>query len=117
MEFYENFCLYFKKYAQKLLQLLELTVEKSTMHTKLVDIAVYKKKYLKKLEFHEGKKPFNCELCGNCFTSKQKLNQNVTSIHERKMPFNFEICGNSFVSKQTMKFHVSSIHEGEKQYK
>ena len=32
LDFYENFCLYFIKCIQKLLQLLELTVKKSTMY-------------------------------------------------------------------------------------
>ena len=38
---------------------------------------------------HEGKKPFNCNICDyNCL----KQNIHVASVHEGKKPFKSDIC-------------------------
>ena len=48
------------------------------------------------------------------FTEKGKLNKHVDSIHEGKKPFQCDICQKSFTQKASMTTHILTIHEGEK---
>ena len=85
MEFYENFCLYFKKYAQELLQLLELTVEKSTM--------------------------VSCSLCAQKLTRKYSLPKHIATVHEGKKPFECCVCNAKFAEKRELSRHIAAVHE------
>ena len=37
----------------------------------------------------------------------------VASVHEGKKPFNCEICDASFTAKQRMRSHYEAVHEGK----
>jgi hypothetical protein len=36
---------------------------------------------------HERKKPFKCEICDHCYSTKSELKGHVGSVHEKKIPF------------------------------
>ena len=60
---------------------------------------------------HEGKKPFQCNICDATFVGKGGLNRHVASVHEKKKPFQCSICDSSFAEKSKLKGHISSVHE------
>ena len=42
------------------------------------------------------------------------MTKHVSSVHEGKKPFNCDICDFSCSQKSNMKIHIESVHEGEK---
>ena len=56
--------------------------------------------------FHEGKKPFKCDICDHSFSQKRDLNTHVASVHEEKKQFKCDICNYCCFLKQHMKQHV-----------
>ena len=59
---------------------------------------------------HEGKKPYECNLCDKIFTVNSSLKQHIESVHEKKKPFNCDTCKSSFTLESALKQHLS-IHE------
>ena len=60
---------------------------------------------------HEGKKDFECEICGSKFGFKSRLDKHVLHVHEVK-DFECEICGSKFGFKSGLNKHVACVHEG-----
>ena len=56
-------------------------------------------KFAKK-SVHEGKKPFECEICDVQFVLKEKLNEHIASVHEGKKPFKCDKCESCFTLKK-----------------
>ena len=65
------------------------------------------------IKIHEGKKPFNCDICNYRCSQKGDMKTHVASVHEGKKPFKCDICDYSCSQKGNMTRHVSSIHEGK----
>ena len=66
---------------------------------------------------HEGKKPFKCSLCSQCFTRKNGMEKHISAVHEGKKPFKCTICDKSFGRKSHMELHISAVHEEKKPFK
>ena len=60
---------------------------------------------------HEGKKQFNCSICGTNFSQKAGLKKHIAAVHEGKKPLNCSICDANFASKQKMNTQIASVHE------
>ena len=58
---------------------------------------------------HEGKKPFNCELCDYSSSVKSSMNKHIASVHEGKKPFKCEYCDYSSSMRSTMNQHVALV--------
>ena len=65
---------------------------------------------------HEGKKPFECDVCSSSFASKGDLKRNMVLILEGKKPFKCDVCCSSFSQNYILKMHVSSVHEEKKSH-
>ena len=52
-----------------------------------------------------------------CFTKNFALKRHVEKVHEGKTPFNCDICGAKFFRKPNLKGHIASLHEGEKTFR
>ena len=65
---------------------------------------------------HEQKKQsnlyFNCNTCGNGYTSKQGLEDHILLDHERKIPLQCAKCEFNCNNKKQMTTHIESVHEG-----
>ena len=62
-----------------------------------------------------GKKPFKCEICGNCFQLSGSLTRHMR-IHAAEPPFKCKICSHVFTQSYHLKSHLL-IHTGEKPFK
>ena len=51
-------------------------------------------------------KNFQCNICGNTFTSPNGLQYHLKSVHEGEKPFSCETCSKSFTSKQGLNYHI-----------
>ena len=61
---------------------------------------------------HEGKKPFNCDICDVDFSGKPNLDAHIAKVHEGKKCFKCEICTNEFNSLAGLENHyITTIHE------
>ena len=60
---------------------------------------------------HEGKKPFNCEICGLSLTTKGALKIHIQMVHEKLKPFICAVCKRSFGAKQLLMWHNELHHE------
>ncbi len=62
----------------------------------------------------KGKKPgvkkHFCQICGNGFTEKSKLERHVKSIHEGQR-FDCRICAKSFNRNNNLNRHIETVHE------
>ena len=76
-----------------------------------------KNHYQKHKAVHEGKKPFQCEICSKRFPTKFKLNLHIASVHEGKKSFTCTECGKNFSRKDKLKDHKTKVHEGKKPFK
>ena len=65
---------------------------------------------------HEGKKPFQCEICNSCFSKKVGLEKHISSVHDGNKPFKCNLCQYATVHKGDLTRHVESVHEGKKPY-
>ncbi|CAL8121434.1 unnamed protein product [Orchesella dallaii] len=61
---------------------------------------------------HQKKRPFPCNICGRCFSSKHASNQHI-NVHLKETPYKCRICGIRNNQKQHIKnFHSNSEREG-----
>ena len=58
-----------------------------------------------------------CEIYGKSYTNETNLAIHIGAIHEGKKPFEFDICDYSCSQKIRMNTHISSVHEGKKPFK
>ena len=65
-------------------------------------------KRMKKQTFHEGNKPYICNVCDKVFSYKQYLNKHIESAHEGKKPFNCNVCNEVFSEKGHLNQHIES---------
>merc|ERR1712001_808248 len=61
--------------------------------------------------FHEGKQPFQCNICDAKFTTKHGMTGHVAAIHEGKKPFKCNICNTEFASKWCYETHARIRHQ------
>jgi len=59
---------------------------------------------------HEGKKPFQCDICQKSFTQKASMTTHILTIHEGEKPHHCEICDERVTMKNHMKRHLKSAH-------
>ena len=60
--------------------------------------------------FHEGKKPFKCDLCDSCHKTRLGLNLHISSIHENKR-FGCAKCNASFTQSGHLNILNKTVHE------
>ena len=59
---------------------------------------------------HEQLRPFECDLCGNKFSTKQSLKMHVESVHEKKRNYACDECSQRFGCKRVLLRHVKKTH-------
>ena len=62
-------------------------------------------------DFHEGKKPFQCDYCGFRTAAKQKLTRHIEGIHEGKK-HNCSYCDKSYTQREYLISHMR-LHTGK----
>ena len=45
---------------------------------------------------HEGKKPYNCEICNAGFSQNVQLRAHIAVVHQGKSPYSCPICNKEF---------------------
>ena len=66
---------------------------------------------------HEGKRPFECNICTKGFTSNKDLKRHHKFVHEggkQDKPFKCDICTSGFKQPCDVKRHIREVHEGKK---
>ena len=63
--------------------------------------------------FHDGNKPFKCDISDYRSSRKSDLNKHVASVHEVNKPFKYDICDYSCSQKSHSNRNVESVHEGK----
>ena len=66
---------------------------------------------------HEGKKPFQCDVCTKSYSQKAHLLGHVAAVHEGKKPYKCNLCEKSYAYKNLLTAHIQTIHEGVKPFK
>ena len=59
-----------------------------------------------------SKQTFKCEICGENFKSKARLNQHIKNKHKQCARYKCEICEHTATRKIDLKKHKESIHDG-----
>ncbi|KAL7646410.1 UNVERIFIED_CONTAM: hypothetical protein RMT77_003323 [Armadillidium vulgare] len=59
--------------------------------------------------FVHGRKNILCEICGEMFFTKSKLNIHVNAVHIKALTWSCEICNEKFTTSALYKHHVSSV--------
>ena len=65
---------------------------------------------------HEGKKPFECNICMQKFPSQSNMTRHIASVHEEKKSSKCEICEYHYSAKHHLNEHIASVHEGKKPF-
>ena len=61
--------------------------------------------------FHEGNKPFQCEICQDMrWATRGGLVEHMASVHEGKT-YDCELCDATFKSKGGLRGHHSTVHD------
>ena len=58
---------------------------------------------------HEGKKPFQCNICEYSTSQKQHLQTHIESVHQGNR-FNFQTCDSNFSDEMSLIKHIVFIH-------
>jgi len=66
---------------------------------------------------HEGKKPFNCEICGLSLTTKGAVKLHIQMVHEKLKPNKCFLCESRFFHKGDLRKHIETVHEGKRPFK
>ena len=53
---------------------------------------------------------------GQVFDEEQNFKSHIESVHEGKKPYECDICGKVLDEEQNFKSHIESVHEGKKSY-
>ena len=67
--------------------------------------------------FHEGKKPFECNICKSTLSRKGHLKSHVESVHEGRKSFKCDTCNYKCFQKNNLNLHIASVHEKKKPFK
>ena len=65
---------------------------------------------------HEGKKPFECELCNACFSKKVGLETHISMVHDGNKSFECNLCQFATATENNLKAHVKSVHSEKESY-
>ncbi|CAL8129164.1 unnamed protein product [Orchesella dallaii] len=65
---------------------------------------------------HSNVRPYNCELCGNSYATKQRRDQHTTS-HLNEKPYPCTKCEKRFTSLQSLHYHLKPHHDKKKDVK
>ena len=66
---------------------------------------------------HVREKPFKCDTCEAFFGLECNLKRHIISAHGKKRPFQCYLCDANFKLKQRLKRHTDRVHEGKKTFK
>ena len=62
-------------------------------------------------------KPFKCEACVYCATTKGLLDKHFRTVHQKEKPFACDVCHSRFGQKAHLNKHILTVHKKEKPYK
>ena len=65
---------------------------------------------------HEGKKPFECELCNACFSKKVGLETHISMVHDGNKSFECNLCQFATATENNLKAHIKSVHAEKESY-
>ena len=69
------------------------------------------KRHLKQV--HDGKKDYKCEICGNEYFEKKRLNGHIKREHDNVRDEQCNQCGKLFFTKEVLNRHIRNIHSNE----
>nr|XP_042898510.1 gastrula zinc finger protein XlCGF71.1-like [Parasteatoda tepidariorum] len=64
---------------------------------------------------HIGEKPYSCNVCIKCFSSKSCLTNHRRVVHTDKKPFSSNVCSKCFSTRGNLMAH-GRVHTGEKPF-
>jgi KRAB domain-containing zinc finger protein len=66
---------------------------------------------------HEGKKPYQCDLCGTTISTKYSLEKHMKLTHEETdLKHHCHICSKAFKNTNYLPRHIQAVHEGKKPF-
>ena len=58
---------------------------------------------------------YNCEICGNKYSTKYILKKHVWNVHEDRKTHQCQNCENSFKTASGLEYHIKVVHHGGKE--
>ena len=58
---------------------------------------------------------YDCEICGNKYSTKYILKKHVWNVHEDRKTHQCQNCENSFKTASGLEYHIKVVHHGGKE--
>ena len=73
----------------------QIAIFRNTTHNNSL-LSNKNKNFESNIKSYEGKKPYECDICGKVFDEEQNFKSHIESVHEGKKPYECDICRKVF---------------------